>query len=341
MPPVRAASWSRGYCLPSRRWPRALGTVVCNAGNLVAPVDRSAFLDGTAALPPQLFSHADQQRQLQSEPSNPFRYGWGGRMAELLAAYRPDPLVSPLITLSGLNAFQVSLESLITPYGLSNDGALALNSFNGLRHALVELSMSEAAAGADLLAQKYAQVFNSARTAEVIVRAAFDAAAATGVDYDGIFAERLIQRFVTSYPSPGYIQRVAGAFGATGDMKAVIRAIPLDEVARNPALMKEAWFGKFKEPVLQLTAMLRLHEAYSAVVLGSDPCVSPSSGAVYALGYAQADRFESNAMLLRTGGINIGQQALMSPSVFNFYAPDFAPPGALSNNSLVAPGCSS
>lgn len=161
--------------------------IMCNAGNMITPVDRSAYNDGTVALPPQLFSHADQQRQLQSEPNNPFRYGWGGRMAELLTAVNTDPLVSPLITLSGLNAFQVSRDSLVTPYGLSNDGALALNSFNGLRRSMFENSMSAAATGNDLLSQKYAGVFQSARKAEVIVRAAFDAAEALGVDYDGIF----------------------------------------------------------------------------------------------------------------------------------------------------------
>lgn len=162
--------------------------IMCNAGNMISPVDRDAFNNGTVALPPQLFSHADQQRQLQSEPNNPFRYGWGGRMAELLTAYNTDPLVSPLITLSGLNAFQVSRDSLISPYGLSNDGAVALTAFNGRRRTMVETAMSAAATNSELLGQKYAEVFQSARTAEVIVRAAFDEAAANGVDYDAIFA---------------------------------------------------------------------------------------------------------------------------------------------------------
>jgi len=150
-------------------------------------------------------------------------------------------------------------------------------------------------------------------------------------------AERLIQRFVTSNPSPEYISRVAGAFGDQGDMKATIRAILLDEEARNPTVMKDPWFGKFKEPVLQLAAMMRLHEAYSAVVIGADAAASPSSGAVFALGYANAQQFEDGAMLLRPGTMNIGQEALRAPSVFNFYSPDFAPTGALSNSSLVAP----
>ncbi len=161
--------------------------IMCNAGNMITPVDRTAYNNETVALPPQLFSHADQQRQLQSEPSNPFRYGWGGRMAELLTAFNTDPLVSPLITLSGLNAFQVSRDSLIAPYGLNRDGALALNRFNGLRSSMVENSMSAVTVNDGLFAQKYAEVFQSARTAEVIVRAAFDQAEATGVDYDAIF----------------------------------------------------------------------------------------------------------------------------------------------------------
>jgi len=148
-------------------------------------------------------------------------------------------------------------------------------------------------------------------------------------------AKRLIQRFVTSNPSPDYVERVAGAFGETGDMKAVVRAILLDEEARNPTVMSSAEFGKFKEPVLQMTTMLRLHEAYSSVAIGDDTSGMP--GESYALDYTNAGHFADGAMLLRPGGMNTGQEALMSPSVFNFYSPEFAPTGALSNNSLVAP----
>ena len=50
-----------------------------------------------------------------------------------------------------------------------------------------------------------------------------------------------------------------------------------------------------------------------------------------------ASQFDDEAMLLRPGGMNIGQEALMSENVFNFYSPDFSPTGALSNNSLAAP----
>jgi hypothetical protein len=62
----------------------------------------------------------------------------------------------------------------------------------------------------------------------------------------------------------------------------------------------------------------------------------PGNGGTYALNYANASQFDDAAMLLRTGGMNIGQEALMSPTVFNFYSSDFAPTGALANNTLVA-----
>ncbi|NNE59308.1 MAG: DUF1800 family protein [Woeseia sp.] len=150
-------------------------------------------------------------------------------------------------------------------------------------------------------------------------------------------AQRLIQRLVTSNPSPDYIERVARAFGESGDMTAVVKAILLDEEARNPTLMRDPHFGKFKEPVLQLTAMLRLHGAYSSVALGNNAQELPGVGAAFGLAYEHAAQFEAGATLLRLGMMDIGQEALNAPSVFNFYSPDFAPTGALANNSLVAP----
>ena len=115
-----------------------------------------------------------------------------------------------------------------------------------------------------------------------------------------------------------------------------MRAILLDEEARNPAVMSDPKFGKFKEPVLQLTAILRLHHAHSSVVIGNDTAGALHDD-VFALDYKKSWQFEKGAMLLRMGSMDIGQEALMSRSVFNFYSPDFAPTGALSSNSLVAP----
>lgn len=147
-----------------------------------------------------------------------------------------------------------------------------------------------------------------------------------------VIARKLIQRFVTSNPSPAYIERVANAFGLTGDLKAVIRAILLDVEARNPTVSSSTTFGKFKEPVLHLASYLRLFEAASRIPLGQS-----QSEDIPGLNYAYVDQFDSGVSLMRTGLANVGQTALRAPSVFNFFSPDFAPTGTIASNSLVSP----
>jgi uncharacterized protein (DUF1501 family) len=165
--------------------------VLCNIGNLVMPVTRDEYISNSlqvADLPPRLFSHSDQQRQFQSEPVSNFSYGWGGRMAEFLTQYNTNSLVSPLITVAGLNPFQVSLNGEINAYSLSTDGVNSLNGFTGARSLLVNNSMDSIDASAHLMAQKYATVYGSAVNAEAIVQSAFTIADASGVDFDDIFA---------------------------------------------------------------------------------------------------------------------------------------------------------
>jgi len=74
-------------------------------------------------------------------------------------------------------------------------------------------------------------------------------------------AKQLIQKTVTSSPTPGYVARVAAAFknngnGVRGDLAAVTRAILLDPEARG-ARKIDAEYGRLREPVLFWTAMIR------------------------------------------------------------------------------------
>jgi uncharacterized protein (DUF1800 family) len=119
---------------------------------------------------------------------------------------------------------------------------------------------------------------------------------------------QLIQRLVTSHPSPAYVERVARVFadnGATvrGDMKAVVRAVLLDREARDDAAAADPGHGKLREPVLRLTALLRAFGATS----------------------------DSGAWLIGATddpGSALGQSPLRSPSVFNFYRPGYLAPGS-------------
>jgi uncharacterized protein (DUF1800 family) len=126
---------------------------------------------------------------------------------------------------------------------------------------------------------------------------------------------QLIQRLVTSNPSPGYIARVAAAFanngaGVRGDLRAVVSAILLDAEARAPG--SATTYGKQREPVIRFANFLRALNARS------------KSG-INAIHY------------LEDSDNGLGQSPLLSPSVFNFFSPNFRPSGAIAQAGLVAP----
>ena len=77
---------------------------------------------------------------------------------------------------------------------------------------------------------------------------------------------QLIQRLVTSSPSPGYLYRVVQKFndngnGVRGDLQAVLSAILLDYEARSPDMLTSPAFGKMREPLLRVTAAARAFPA--------------------------------------------------------------------------------
>jgi len=129
--------------------------------------------------------------------------------------------------------------------------------------------------------------------------------------------KQLIQRLVTSNPSPAYVGRVAAKFndngsGVRGDMKAVWKAILTDPEARTVSASPSA--GKITEPVLRLSQMLRAFGAtsvsgrYTGIGLTDDPATS------------------------------LGQTPMFAPTVFNFFRPGYVPTSqTLMAQNLVVP----
>jgi uncharacterized protein (DUF1501 family) len=104
--------------------------LVANVGSLMAPVTRTTYLDGSVQLPPQLFSHEDQQKQWQTSwPGSPSGTGWGGRMADLLHSLNNANAISMSISVSGTNVFEVG--NVVSQYGVSTDGSIGLSGFYG------------------------------------------------------------------------------------------------------------------------------------------------------------------------------------------------------------------
>jgi uncharacterized protein (DUF1800 family) len=163
----------------------------------------------------------------------------------------------------------------------------------------------------------------------------------------GPFISRLlIQRLVTSNPSPGYIYRVAQAFandgtGTRGNLGAVVRAILTDHEARSPQIAANVSFGKLKEPLLRFTGLLRSFNASSTNgrFLGLRHTVNgaPITGATPRPA-TQGEISSINSPTLVYSAIgNLAQAALRSPTVFNFYHADYVLPGPLASAGLVAP----
>lgn len=137
-------------------------------------------------------------------------------------------------------------------------------------------------------------------------------------------SKQLIQRLVTSNPSAAYVERVANTFndngtGVKGDLGAVVKAILLDEEARTGHVTMTNSFGKLKEPVLKFTALMRAFD-----VIGEQPIDESGSQVIDTLRFYWPMK-------------QMGQAPYGSPSVFNFYRPDFSPAGEIRNQSLVAP----
>jgi uncharacterized protein (DUF1800 family) len=117
---------------------------------------------------------------------------------------------------------------------------------------------------------------------------------------------QLIQRLVTSNPSPAYVKRVARAFadngaGVRGDLAAVLRAVLLDPEARRDPAPDESQAGRLREPQERFIQWARTFRA-------------TSTNGQWAIGSTAHP------------ALRLGQSPLRAPSVFNFFRPGYVPP---------------
>jgi uncharacterized protein (DUF1800 family) len=121
-------------------------------------------------------------------------------------------------------------------------------------------------------------------------------------------SKALIQKLVTGDPTPQYVARVATVFndngaGVRGDLRAVVAAILLDPEARGGTKLDRG-YGKLREPALFVTGMLRALNA-------------TTDGAFFQTQFARGT----------TDVLYMGENVYMSPTVFNYYPPDYVVPG--------------
>jgi uncharacterized protein (DUF1800 family) len=132
--------------------------------------------------------------------------------------------------------------------------------------------------------------------------------------------KQLIERLITSNPSPGYVSRCVAKFnndgsgGAIirGNMQAVWRAIVMDPEARSLGLARDTQSGKAREPVIRFNTMIRA-----------------LNGKATSARFRFTDTSSPDAAL--------GESPYRAGSVFNFYAPDFVPQGDFTLRHQFAP----
>jgi uncharacterized protein (DUF1501 family) len=96
--------------------------VVANLGPLVQPTTRDQYLNHSVPVPPQLFSHNDQQDQWQTLRGRAgIKTGWAGRIADALAAETGAQQIALNISLNGTTPFQAGVRTL--PYTIGTTGA--------------------------------------------------------------------------------------------------------------------------------------------------------------------------------------------------------------------------
>ena len=133
----------------------------------------------------------------------------------------------------------------------------------------------------------------------------------------GPFLSRfLIQRMVTSNPSPAYVNRVATVFnddgtGVRGNMAAVVKAILLDPIAKSCNSGIDTTFGMLREPFVRY---YQLNRAFDINTMSGN---------------------HRNEMYYVQHFVE--QKPNTSPSVFNFFQYDYQPIGSIEQNNLFAP----
>ena len=172
------------------------------------------------------------------------------------------------------------------------------NNHSAVDSTFLSITVPGSATPADALQMALDRLFNHQNTAPFI-------------------SKQLIQRLVTSNPSPEYVGRVAAVFvnngaGVRGSLAHVYAAILLDDEARGPAGLSDTQFGKLREPILRLVQWGRTFGA-------------ASTAGTWKIGD------------LSNAGTQLGQSPLRSPTVFNFFRPGYVPPATALSAGAVAP----
>ncbi len=145
--------------------------VLANVGPLVRPTTKAQYQGGAWDLPPKLFSHNDQQSIWQASAPEGARYGWAGRMGDLLSAVNAQPVFTCVsatgntVMLTGQDVvqYQVSTNGSVSMSGITGT---PLNSTTGAAQVLAALQDT----GVTAFQAEYARIAKRARETDAVFK---------------------------------------------------------------------------------------------------------------------------------------------------------------------------
>lgn len=181
--PLGGTNAGRQFALPKEMaklkaiWDAGKLGIVANVGPLITPLTKVQYNNLSVPVPPKLFSHNDQQSVWQASAPEGARYGWGGRMGDLLASqntaqiFTCNSIAGSAVFLAGQNtvAYQSSTAGSVAIVGVKNN----LYSSATASAALTKLIT---AGGSHLFTQDLAATTQRSIDADVQLSAALTAA---------------------------------------------------------------------------------------------------------------------------------------------------------------------
>jgi uncharacterized protein (DUF1501 family) len=159
--------------------------VIANVGPLIAPTTREQYEAKAVPVPPQLFSHNDQQGQWYTLRGRlPSKSGWAGRMADLLASQLSGQQLAMNVSLSGTTLFQAG--SFATPYVMGATGPESFKAFGKSGSKLARQNAFERVLGVDrnsAYARAYSDVHQRALGNAQLVNSALASAPALATQF--------------------------------------------------------------------------------------------------------------------------------------------------------------
>jgi uncharacterized protein (DUF1501 family) len=115
---------------------------IANVGPLVKPTTRAQWQNDDSFSPPNLFSHSDQQNQWQSAAADTsVRQGWGGRVADQIAALNGTQNIATAIAVNGRSFFQQGAQ--VAPYAVSPSGYFGFESYDPKSTSALSVAFGE------------------------------------------------------------------------------------------------------------------------------------------------------------------------------------------------------